>query len=255
VSGDRANVLRMRTPEGVAFSLQIASPVLRLVAMAVDWAVVSAAWSVAAGLVKLLAPISVDIAGMVQIAVFFLLSQGYRIGAEWRWNGQTIGKRLLRLRVVDSAGRRLTFEQVVIRNLLRFADVLPGAYLLGGATAILSPRGQRLGDIAAGTLVIRVQSSEAPDLEALRSGKYNSLRGQLPLVARLRQAVPREAAVVAVQALARRGELEAGARLELFGELAAYFRGLARVPAELTDGLSDEQFVRNVVDVIYVSRG
>ena len=144
MSADRANVLRMRTPEGVAFSLQIASPVLRLVAMAVDWAVVSAAWSVAAGLVKLLAPISIDIAGMAQIATFFLLSQGYRIGAEWRWNGQTIGKRLLRLRVVDSAGGRLAFEQVVIRNLLRFADVLPGAYLLGGATAILSPRGQRL---------------------------------------------------------------------------------------------------------------
>jgi uncharacterized RDD family membrane protein YckC len=255
VSRERSNVLRMRTPEGVEFSLCIASPVLRLVAMTVDWAAVSAAWSVVAGLLMILATLSVDVARMLEIAAFFVLSQGYRIAAEWKWNGQTLGKRLLGLRVVDSEGRRLTFEQVVIRNLLRFADVLPGAYLLGGASALLSPKGQRLGDIAAGTLVVRVQSFAAPDLgRALSSGKYNSLRGQVPVVARLRQAVPREAALVAVQALSRRGELEAGARLELFGELAAYFRGVTRVPAELTDGLSDEQFVRNVVDVIYVSR-
>jgi len=255
MSEGRVNALRVRTPEGVSFVFQIASPVIRLAALVVDWGVVSAAWSVIAGFVQLLAPISEDFAGMVGIVGYFALSQGYRIAAEWKWRGQTIGKRLMRLRVVDEDGRRLTFPQVAMRNLLRFVDALPVAYMVGGVAATLSRRGQRLGDMAAGTLVIWEPLEALPDFESLRGEKYNSLRGQLPVVARLRQSVTPEVARVAWQALVRRGDLEAGARVQLFAELAGYFRAVTRVPAELSEGVSDEQFVRNVVDVLFVTRG
>src|ERR1017187_4288133 len=94
-----------------------------------------------------------------------------------------------------------------------------------------------------------------PDFERLRGEKYNSLRGNLPVVARLRQSVAPEAARVAWQALVRRDELEAAALARLFADLGAYFRARTRVPDELVEGVSDEQFVRNVVDVLYVTRG
>jgi len=255
MSGELTDVLRVRTPEGVSFVFRIASPVIRLAALVVDWAVVLAAWSVLAVFVRLFGILGEDIMGLVGILVYFALSQGYRIAAEWKWRGQTLGKRLLRLRVVDEQGRRLTFEQVVMRNLLRFVDALPAAYMVGGAVALLNRRGQRLGDLTAGTLVVWEPAEPMPDFELLRGEKYNSLRGHLPVVARLRQSVAPEAARTAWQALVRRDELEAGARVRLFAELAAYFRAITRVPDELVEGVSDEQFVRNVVDVLYVSRG
>jgi uncharacterized RDD family membrane protein YckC len=255
MSGELTDVLRVRTPEGVSFVFRIASPVTRLAALAVDWGVVLAAWSVLSIFMRLFAAFNEDVTGMVGIIVYFLLSQGYRIAAEWKWRGQTIGKRLLRLRVVDEQGRRLTFEQVAIRNLLRFVDALPLAYMVGGAFALLSRKGQRLGDLTAGTLVIWEPTEPVPNFDLMRGGKYNSLRGHIPVMARLRQAVEPEAARAAWQALLRRDELDPAARVRLFSELAAYFRSMTRVPDELVDGLSDEQFVRNVVDVLYVTRG
>lgn len=255
MSDGRLDLLSVRTPEGVAFSFRLASPAIRLAAMIIDLGAISVAWSALARLVGVIAPISEDVAGLAAILGYFLLSEGYRIVTEWRWRGQTLGKRLLRLRVVDAQGKRLSFEQVALRNLLRFVDAIPLAYLVGGAVAFLNRRGQRLGDLAAGTIVIWEPVLAMPEFETLLGGKYNSLRSQLPVVARLRQSVTPEVAQLACQALVRRDEFEAGARVELFGELAGYIRMVSRVPEELWEGLADEQFVRNVVDVLYVTRG
>jgi uncharacterized RDD family membrane protein YckC len=255
MSAERVNVLRVRTPEGVSFVFHLASPVTRLAAMVIDWSVVAAAWSVVEIFLRLIEPLSADIAGLVGTLLFFILSQGYRIAAEWKWRGQTLGKRVLRLRVVDREGRRLAFSQIAMRNLLRVVDALPLAYMVGGAAALASRLGQRLGDMAAGTIVIREPVEPPADPSLLRGEKYNSLRGQLPVVARLRQAVSPDAARVALQALARRGELDAGARVRLFAELAGYFRSVTRIPGELSEGVSDEQFVRDVVEVLFVARG
>lgn len=254
MNDERVNTLNVRTPEGVAFSFRIASPAIRLVAMLIDLGVISVAWSVISKLVSVIASLNEDVAGMATILMYFIVSVGYRIVTEWKWRGQSLGKRLLHLRVVDAQGKRLAFEQVAMRNLLRFVDSVPFAYLVGGAVAFINRRGQRLGDLAAGTLVIWEPEQPMPDFENLRGGKYNSLRAQLPVVARLRQAVTPELARVAWQALTRRDELEAGARLEIFAELASCIRSLTRIPEELGEGLADEQFVRNVVEVLYVTR-
>ena len=71
----------------------------------------------------------------------------------------------------------------------------------------------------------------------------------------MRQAVSPGEARAAWSALARRDQLDADARVRLFADLAAHFRSLAAAPAEVAEGVADEQFVRNVVDVLYVNRG
>lgn len=251
---DRRSLL-VRTPEGVAFKFLLASPVLRLGALAIDTAVVAAAWSVAATGIAVLKVLSVDYAALAAAVGYFILDQGYRMVAEWRWRGQTLGKRLLRLRVIDERGWRLTFSQIAMRNLLRLVDVLPGAYLVGALTALLNRHGQRLGDLAAGTLVIWEPAIPAPTLATLTSGKYNSLRAHPGVVARLRQAVSPREARVAWQAIERRDELEATARVDLFAKLAAHFRSLTPLPPEAVEGVADEQLVRNVVEILYVQRG
>lgn len=254
MSVERVNVLQVRTPEGVAFTFRLASPVLRLAALVVDWAVVSAAWSILATLVALFHAVSRDVAGLLGTVAYFVLAQGYGIYTEWRWRGQSVGKRVLRLRVVDDRGLRLSFVQVVLRNLLRFVDGLPLLYLLGGVVALLSRRGQRIGDLVAGTLVVWEPEQPTPDLATLHNEKYNSLRAHGAVVARLRQAVTPVEARAAWQALARRNEFEPESRVRLFAELAAHFRSLTPMPTDAVEGISDEQFMRNVVEVLHVSR-
>lgn len=253
-SAERIHVLRVRTPEGVAFTVRLASPVLRAAAFMVDFAVVSTAWTFVGLALNLLHLISSDVAGMVTTIGYFVFTQGYGIATEWLWRGQTLGKKIMRLRVVDARGLRLSFAQVVLRNLLRFIDGLPVFYLVGGVAALLNRRGQRLGDLAADTLVVWEPVEPAPDLAALRGEKYNSLREHVGAVARLRQAVSPVEARAVWSAVARRDQFDPEARVRLFAELAADLRKRAAAPADATDGVTDEQFVRNVIDVLYVNR-
>jgi uncharacterized RDD family membrane protein YckC len=246
--------LRVTTPEGVEFSFRIASPVLRLGALLIDWALVSSAWSVLALLLKLLAVISADAGRGLMIVAYFLLSRGYDILMDYSWRGQTVGKRVLRLRVVDARGMRLTLAQCVMRNLLRFIDALPFAYAVGGIASLISARGQRLGDLAAGTIVVHEALEPAPDAAVMGEQRYNSLRGQAALVARLRRESTPDEARAAWQALARREQIEPAARLTLYAEIAEHFRRRGQIPDALLDGLTDEQQIRNVVDVLYRDR-
>ncbi len=120
------------------------------------------------------------------------------------------------LRVMDVQGLRLQFSQIVIRNLLRFIDSLPACYLVGGLSCLLSPKSQRLGDLAANTIVTREPKIPRPDLEQILTHKYNSLRDYPHLVARLRQRTSPREANIALQALLRRNELDPISRVELF---------------------------------------
>jgi hypothetical protein len=134
---------------------------------------------------------------------------------------------------------------------MRFIDGLPALYLIGGAVCFASRYRQRLGDLAAGTVVVRSPHLHRPDLDQLLGGKYNSLAEIRHLAARLRQKVTPEMGSLALEALLRRDEIEPRARLALFGEMAEYFRGLVAFPPEVVDQLSDEQYVRNVVEILY----
>lgn len=243
--------LRIRTPEGVLFSFALASPIVRFLGWCVDAAVIGALSLITGQVIGIIGLVSRDFARGITIIAYFAISIGYGIATEWYWRGQTIGKRLLKLRVMDEQGLRLRFHQIVIRNLLRAFDMLPGLYLFGGAFALFSPRAQRLGDFAANTVVIRTPKISEPDLDQLVQGKFNSLRGFPHLEARLRQRISPPEAAILLEALIRRDDFEPSARVSLFSQLAAHCRETVHFPPEATDSLADEQYVRNVVDILF----
>lgn len=111
--------------------------------------------------------------------------------------------------------------------------------------------GQRLGDLAANTVVIRVPSIEKPDVVQILGGKYNSFRNYPHLQARLRQNTSADEASLAFQSLLRRDEFDDDARVALYAQFADHFRQLADFPEEVEVGLTEEQYVRNVVDSLY----
>lgn len=243
--------LTFRTPEGVSISYLLAGPVSRFLALSIDLICIAGftiILNMAFGALRIVTP---DIAGALLMIGYFLISIGYGIALEWLWRGQTIGKRILRLRVMDMQGLRLEPSQIVIRNLLRFLDSLPMLYLVGGVSCLISRNCQRLGDLAANTVVVRMPHMSEPDLDRIIPGKFNSLRQYPHLVTRLRQkASPAEASIV-LRSLMRREELYPDARVELFGMIAEHFRPIVQFPEEATRGLSDEQYVTNIADVLF----
>jgi uncharacterized RDD family membrane protein YckC len=251
MSSPTANTLPIRTPEGVTFSLTLAGPTSRLLAWLIDLACISVMSDAIQRLSAALGAINADFAGAIQMTLFFAISIAYGIVCELYWRGQSVGKRMLRLRVMDAQGLRLQPSQIITRNLLRFADGLPGLYLVGGVTSLLNRRGQRLGDIAANTIVVRAPLSLKPDLNQLAASKFNSLAQYPHLAARLRQRVSPQTAQVALQSLLRRDSFDPGSRLELFHELADYFRSLVEFPTEAVEQLGDERYVRNVVEIVF----
>lgn len=248
----RSRELTIRIPEGVVFSLPLAGPMSRFIAWLLDAACIIAAGKIVQALIQLLGAISMDLSQAVNVIIYFMLSIGYAMVLEWFWNGQTIGKRVLGLRVMDIRGLQLQPSQIIIRNLLRSVDSLPLCYLLGGGVCVASRYSQRLGDLAANTIVIRSDRIASPRLDTiLEENRYNSLRDYPHLVARLRQQVHPKEAGIALQAVARRDTLLPESRVGLFRQIADHFKSKTTFPDEALDGISDEQYVRNVVDILF----
>jgi len=250
----RTKALTIRTPEGIEFSLQLAGPISRFLAWLIDLACISATLTVLGVFFQMITALHQQLGAALSILAAYVVTVGYGISLEWFWRGQTLGKRILRLRVMDEQGLRVKFSQIVVRNLLRAVDSLPVFYLVGGMACFIHRHGQRLGDIAASTVVVRIPEVYTPNLEKLTADKYNSLREHPHLASRLRGKVSPEEAYLALRTLLRRDELEPEARIALFHELAAHFKSLVKFPQEILDGLTDERYVRNVVDVVFRSR-
>jgi uncharacterized RDD family membrane protein YckC len=248
---NKINTLYIRTPEGIVFSQPLAGPMSRFLAWGIDVACIGLISTVIGIPLSILKLISLDFAEALALILYFLLSISYGVMLEWYWRGQTVGKRIMRLRVIDAHGLKLHAHQIIIRNLLRSVDILPLFYLVGGLSCLLSRRAQRLGDIAASTVVVRIPRREEPDLDQLLAGKFNSLRSHPHLEARLRQRISPAEARIGLQALLRRDQLDATARIDLFQHIAAHYRAAVQFPPDATEGVTDEQYVRNVVDVLY----
>jgi uncharacterized RDD family membrane protein YckC len=93
------------------------------------------------------------------LTLSFILFWGYFIYFETTWNGQTPGKRMMKIRVVKTSGEPISFIDAVVRNLIRVVDNLPFFYGLGLLSMFISKQSRRLGDFAAGTLVVKERSS------------------------------------------------------------------------------------------------
>ncbi|MDX2226713.1 MAG: RDD family protein [Verrucomicrobiae bacterium] len=246
--------LRIRTPDGIVFAFTLAGLPARFLAWFIDLAVIMLIMIIVNMVLGLLVLLSSDLANALMILSFFFISIGYGICMEWGCAGQTFGKRLMKIRVMDAQGLNLHFSQVVIRNLLRPVDQLPFCYFVGALMTLLTRHCQRLGDLAANTVVVCLPTLQEPDLAQVTSGKYNSFRDFPHLAARLRQKTSPAEADTALQAVLRRGSLAETDRVRLFGELADHFRQHVEFPPEVTEGLSDEQYIRNIVDLLYRDR-
>ncbi len=122
------------------------------------------------------------------ILAYFLLNWGYFVFFETLMRGQSPGKRVMGIRVVRENGLPVGVRESLLRNLLRAADMLPPpTYLLGGLVALKNPRGQRFGDMAAGTMVVREQFGLHQTNSAKWSGQW---------VARLERGESRHALVL-----------------------------------------------------------
>lgn len=242
--------LEIVTPEGVHFGLPLAGPVVRLLAWMVDALLIGAGLTAASRALSVIQAINRDWYGAVVTLAIFAISVGYGMFFEWWWSGQTPGKRMMRLRVVDAQGLKLEFHQIAIRNLLRVVDSLPLLYFVGGVAALISRDAQRLGDMAANTVVIRQNQFKPVDPAVFATARYNSLLDYPHLTAVLRQKSSPALFNLAMQAVGRRSELSAEAQAAVFGALSAKFRAVTRIPEELTVTLTDEQFVRNILQVV-----
>ena len=146
---------------------------------------------------------------------------GYFIVLEWLWNGQTIGKRMCGLRVIGADGAPAGFLAIFIRNLARVVDFLPAFYGFGLVAIVLSPRSQRLGDIAAGTYVVR---APRPQVD------YFSLRTVTPIAAGAAvetRRMPGEAQRLVREFVARERQLAPVDRARVAKELASRLRAYA----------------------------
>src|SRR5436305_831110 len=135
---NKINTLFIRTPEGIVFSQPLAGPMSRFLAWGIDVAcigVISTLIGIPLAFLKL---ISIDFAQALTFLLYFILSVFYGIVLEWYWRGQTVGKRMMRLRVIDAHGLKLQVHQIIIRNLLRSVDILPLFYLVGGLVCLMS---------------------------------------------------------------------------------------------------------------------
>jgi uncharacterized RDD family membrane protein YckC len=163
------------TGESVAFSYELAGLGSRFFAVFIDLtiqiAVVVAAFLVLAwigtssgtgsaaptgSIAKVASAILIALASLAAFLLFF----GYFIFFEWRFGGQTPGKRALGIRVVRDGGFPLDFTSAVVRNVVRILEFGLGFYALSAVSTLLSPANRRLGDMAAGTIVVRVNRFE-----------------------------------------------------------------------------------------------
>lgn len=159
--------LTLETPEGTDLSLHPAGFWIRCLAYALDWAVrcavVFGLWLVANFLYS-------GIAGAVFLIGLFVLEWFYPVYFEVWQGGQTIGKKVLKIKVINDDGTPVGFAAALIRNLLRVVDLLPACYAAGVLTSLCNRRFKRVGDLAAGTLVVYTNPVRpSPALEAVGS--------------------------------------------------------------------------------------
>ena len=162
--------LNIDTPELVDIQMPLAGIGSRFIALLVDTLI----WF--AGILVLVLFLAIFLPGIatfsessaewafaVVLFIIFLLNWGYFTLFEAFWNGHTPGKRVARIRVIQRSGRAIGLLESMTRNLVRYIDMQPFALYAVGVIAIFATRQhQRLGDLAAGTLVVRDRVEEVP---------------------------------------------------------------------------------------------
>lgn len=234
----------VRTGESVAIRFELAGVGSRFLAMSIDFAIqIGALLAVFFGLallgwsrraIPVVAPTKVENAILIGLlAIFvFVLFFGYFIIFELWWSGRTPGKRALGIRVVRDAGFPIDIGAAVIRNLVRVLEFGLGLYAISAISALLSRENKRLGDFAAGTIVVRDRTIAGAQLDAYLARETSENDG-----------VSAADRALIERFMVRRAQLEPHARAALAAQIATRVRPTLRASF---DHLSDEDLVTHL---------
>ena len=224
------------TPENIQFEYRIAGPFRRLPAFLLDFAI-RMMCVIAFYIVAFLGGVTVSLPmGMIFFVIMlvsFAFDWFYGLFFESYWNGQTPGKWLTQIRVISVDGRPINAYQATVRNFLRLADFAPmvsleafssdappayaiPTFLVSLICMTLSPRFQRLGDLAAGTMVVVNERSWVPSNVRLEDPRVASLSEHIPANFRMSSTLAKAIALYAE----RRSRISVGRRTELASHLA-----------------------------------
>ena len=216
-----AGRLEVETPDHVVLRYDLAGAGNRGFAAVYDFVIASVIVVTALivlGIAGAFSGASLVVVGGLTLILTLVLIWAYFILLEWLWNGQTIGKRAFHLRVINEDGSPARFTAVLIRNLVRLVDFLPAFYGVGVMVIVLSPKSQRLGDLAAGTYVVRAPKPQVD---------WFSLRTVTPLgagrTAETRR-MPGEAQRLVREFVARESRLAPAERARIAAVIAAKLR-------------------------------
>jgi uncharacterized RDD family membrane protein YckC len=225
--------LNIDTPELVSIEMPLAGIGSRFIALLVDYLIWGAGLVVLIVLGIALLPalhtfnrISAQWAEAIVIFIVFMVNWGYFTLFEAFWNGRTPGKRVAKIRVIQRSGRSIGLVESMARNLVRYVDQLPFFYAVGVITMFVTRQHQRLGDLAAGTLVVRdrepdtlpamsIANLSSTDLEVLEG--FFARRLDMSLATRRALAERIASAIRAKSGL----EIPVGASVETFLEATA----------------------------------
>jgi uncharacterized RDD family membrane protein YckC len=224
----------LATPEGVELQLVLAGIGSRFIAAVIDLFIQL--------LLLILAVVvtSSVVGGAAGKAIFYVALFAiylYDVPFEVLASGRTPGKRLTHLRVIREGGAPVSLTASFIRNVLRFVDILPGAYIIGLVSILATKRNQRLGDLAAGTLVVRESASGG---HAGQPAQQPRGEAEMDLLGWDVSAVTQEELVAVRRFLQRRATLDRLPRAELAHRL---HRAMAAKVSGAPDGLSSERFL------------
>ncbi|RAL22518.1 RDD family protein [Thermoflavimicrobium daqui] len=186
------NVVMVHTPEYVQIPLETAGIATRGIAKVIDYLCVFVLSTILSFVGLIFTSMGTDVSAndpltSMEIAVLIVIGAAIPIGyftmTEYWMKGQTIGKRVMRLRVIQDNGQRPTIFSVFLRNLLQLVDMLPFAFFLGMATAFINRKEKRIGDLVAGTMVVCEKKSPSelhlyftyPDLSSYEREMYQRL--------------------------------------------------------------------------------
>jgi uncharacterized RDD family membrane protein YckC len=239
--------ITVSTPEGVDLELVVAGLGSRFMSSLVDSALQA----------LLIIPLLIlggagGSAGVAAASLLgFLVVFGYPTVCDALLDGRTVGRRLAGLRLVTTDGDRVGFVAAAVRNILRIVDFMPGMYAVGALAALATARSQRLGDLAAGTLVVRGAPVRTGPVVPGAGRAQTHVREEVPdQGGRLPEGsgawdltrLTNDDVKVLRSFLARRPELDPAARARVAGELARRIRPAVVGPApDLPDEILLEQ--------------
>ena len=266
-TGDWNDQLSIETPELVSLEYPLAGIGSRCLALLLDYAA-QAAFYLLAMLAIVFLPgtthssrhvypqgsAAAKWATAIVILVPFLLHWAYFTLFEAFWDGRTPGKRIMRIRVIQNTGRSITFFEAMTRNLLRAIDFLPGFYAIGLLSIFITKTDQRLGDLAAGTLVVHEVKQETSIWEGSGARSFTaSIFENAPAAETVSSGLPADALARVTTAdlqaidsfLARRLDIPLDVRAALAARLASQLRARMQLGPSLA--IRDETLIEGVM--------